>query len=324
MKTYLETVASSVNDLMKKNNLCIYIGEDVRNGQRTISENFITRYGKKRVIDTPISESAFCGLAVGLALNGFRPIVEFNFSGLVFVSIDQIFNQASKYKQMLGGKKEIPIIYLLPTGTKGGLAAHHSDNPYSLLAHLGIKCFMPTNKKNISKIIKHAYNLKEPVAVFLPVEEFRNTRDLKSKDKNKNFEKLLDSTSKKTFDLSIISSGTTISICYDAITKLDKKQSSRCSLYGINDLLIGKDTEKKIAKVKSKKILIVDDSPSGFGLSSQIELILRRNKKIVFNEISSITRNSNFIPFNKKLENKIRPTELKIRNKIVRMLNENN
>ena len=69
------------------------------------------------------------------ALNGFRPIVEFNFSGLVFAH-RPIFNQASKYKQMLGGKKNIPID--MATGTKGGLAAHHSDNPYSILTHLGM------------------------------------------------------------------------------------------------------------------------------------------------------------------------------------------
>ncbi len=257
-------------------------------------------------------------------MNGFRPIVEFNFSGLVFVSIDQIFNQASKYKKMLGGKKDIPIIYLLPTGTKGGLAAHHSDNPYSILTHLGIKSFMPTNKKNIPKIINYAYSLREPVAIFLPVEEFRNIKNILPLNKNKNFEKLYSSKLKKPFDLSIISSGTTISICCEALKKINSKLYSRCSLYGINDLLIGNETEKEISKINSKKILIVDDSPFKFGLGSQIELILRRKKKIVFKQIDSITRNSNFIPFNKYLENNVRPTEEKVRNKIIRMLDEKN
>ena len=95
-------------------------------------------------------------------------------------------------------------------------------------------------------------------------------------------------------------------------------------MYGINDLLIGNETEKEISKINSKKILIVDDSPFKFGLGSQIELILRRKKKIVFKQIDSITRNSNFIPFNKYLENKVRPTEEKVRNKIIRMLDEKN
>ena len=79
-------------------------------------------------------------------------------------------------KKCLGNKKDVPIIYILPTGTKGGLAGHHSDNPYSTLTHLGIKCFMPCLIQEIKPIINYAYSLKEPVAIFLPVEEFRNKR----------------------------------------------------------------------------------------------------------------------------------------------------
>ena len=164
--TYLETVAYTINSLMKKNPKCIYLGEDVKSGQRGISDGFIKRYGERRVIDTPISESAFTGLALGLAISNYRPIVEFNFAGLIYVCLDQIFNQASKFKKMSGDKKDVPIIYILPTGTKGGLAGHHSDNPYSTLTHLGIKCFMPCLIQEIKPIINYAYSLKEPVAIF--------------------------------------------------------------------------------------------------------------------------------------------------------------
>ena len=65
--TYLETVAHTINSLMKKNSKCIYLGEDVKSGQRGISDGFIKRFGKHRVIDTPISESAFTGLALGFS-----------------------------------------------------------------------------------------------------------------------------------------------------------------------------------------------------------------------------------------------------------------
>ena len=97
--------------------------------------------------------------------------------------MDQIFNQASKFKQMSGGKKNVPIIYLLPTGTKGGLAGHHSDNPYSVLAHLGIKSYMPSHASEVESIINLAYSKKEPVAIFLATEEFRNNRKIKKTNK---------------------------------------------------------------------------------------------------------------------------------------------
>tara|TARA_B100001057_G_scaffold501283_1_gene623172 strand:- start:15171 stop:16142 length:972 start_codon:yes stop_codon:yes gene_type:complete len=316
---YLESVALAVDKLMRKDKKCIYLGEDVRSGQRGISVNFLKKYGKKRVLDTPISESGFCGFALGAAIAGFKPIVEFNFAGLVFVSMDQIFNQASKFKQMSGGKKNVPIIYLLPTGTKGGLAGHHSDNPYSVLAHLGIKSYMPSHASEVESIINLAYSKKEPVAIFLATEEFRNNRKIKKTNKAIGLKKLYSKKNKT--ELAIICTGTSIDKSINALEYFDNKIKSKCSLFGLNDLSIDQNTEKKILNIKSNKFLIVDDSPSKFGLSSQIELLLRKNRNIKKNNILVVTRKSNFIPFNEKLENDIRPTQLKIKNKISQMLN---
>ena len=157
MMTYLESVAKAVDSLMKNNKICIYLGEDVRSGQRGISDGFIKKYGPERVVYTPISESSFSGYALGLAIANYRPIVEFNFAGLVYVCLDQLFNQASKFKKMSGDKKNVPIIYVLPTGTKGGLAGHHSDNPYSTLSHLGIQSFMPLHSGEVENVFRYAY-----------------------------------------------------------------------------------------------------------------------------------------------------------------------
>ncbi len=315
---YLESVAYAVDKLMKKDKKCLYIGEDVRSGQRGISVNFLKKYGKKRVLDTPISESAFCGFALGAAIAGYKPIVEFNFAGLIFVSLDQIFNQASKFKQMSGGKKNVPIIYLLPTGSKGGLAGHHSDNPYAILTHLGIKSYMPTHASEVESIFKLAYSKKEPVAIFLATEEFRNTRNIKKTIKATGLQKIY--SSKNNNELTIICTGTSIEKSIKALQSCDNNKKNKCSLYGLNDLYIEDETKKKILKINSKKFLIVDDSPSKFGISSQLELIIRRNKDIKKQNIFSITRQDNFIPFNEKLENIVRPTESKIKNKIYQML----
>ena len=317
---YLESVAYAVDKLMKKDKKCLYIGEDVRSGQRGISVNFLKKYGEKRVLDTPISESAFCGFALGAAIAGYKPIVEFNFAGLIFVSLDQIFNQASKFKQMSGGIQKVPIIYLLPTGSKGGLAGHHSDNPYAVLAHLGIKSYMPTHASQVGSIFKLAYAKKEPVAIFLATEEFRNTRNLKNTIKATGLQKLYSEQNNN--ELAIICTGTSIEKSIKALETCDNKKKSKCSLYGLNDLSIDAETEKKILSINSKKFLIVDDSPAKFGISSQVELIIRRNKNIKKQNIISITRQSNFIPFNEKLENTIRPTQLKIKNKIYYMLKD--
>ena len=318
--TYLESVAKAVDSLMKNNKRCIYLGEDVRSGQRGISDGFIKKYGSERVVDTPISESAFSGYALGLAIANYRPIVEFNFAGLVYVCLDQLFNQASKFKKMSGDKKNVPIIYVLPTGTKGGLAGHHSDNPYSTLSHLGIQSFMPLYSGEVENVFRYAYKKKEPIAIFLPVEEFRNVHKFNSdKSKVPGLKKLIGS--KKTFSkISIICTGTTLSKCVNAMETIKIKLNSSISLLGLSDLSISKSTAISISKVKSKKILIVDDSPASFGLSSEIELILRRSGRFKKEDIQVIPRVSNFIPFNKDLEDNVRPTENKIRKKLLMML----
>ena len=251
MKTYLETVAHTIKSLMLKDKKCIYIGEDVRSGQRGISDGFVKIFGKDRVIDTPISESAFCGYAVGLAINDFRPIVEFNFAGLIFVSLDQIFNQASKFKQMSGNKKDIPILYLLPTGTKGGLAGHHSDNPYSVLSHLGIKSYMPTHVNEVSSIIKYAYKEREPIALFLPVEEFRNNYNFEIKKKYPTLNLLVKSILKD--KLAIICTGTTISKCLGALNSIKTSERKMISFYSLSDLSFSEITKKKTDEDKIKK-----------------------------------------------------------------------
>ena len=318
MKTYLETVANTIKSLMLKDKKCIYIGEDVRSGQRGISDGFVKIFGKDRVVDTPISESAFCGYAVGLAINNFRPIVEFNFAGLIFVSLDQIFNQASKFKQMSGNKKDVPILYLLPTGTKGGLAGHHSDNPYSVLSHLGIKSYMPTHVNEVNSIIKYAYKEREPIALFLPVEEFRNKYNFKVKTKYPTLNLLIKSIFKD--KLSIICTGTTISKCLGALNSIKISQKKVISFYSLSDFSFSEITKKKLMKIKSKKILIVDDSPGMYGLSAQIELILRKSRNFTQGAIVDLSRKSNFIPFNQSLENIIRPSEKMIKKTILKLL----
>ena len=101
---------------------------------------------------------------------------------------------------------------------------------------------------------------------------------------------------------------------------MKSKLNSSISLFGLSDLSIAKSTVVSISKVKSKKILIVDDSPANFGLSSEIELILRRSGRFKKEDIQIISRESNFIPFNKDLEDNVRPTENKIRKKLLMML----
>ena len=125
----------------------------------------------------PISESAFTGLALGLAISGHNVFVEFNFAGLVYLGLDQIFNQAHKYNEMMNTDLPLSLTYVLPTGTRGGLAGHHSDNPYALTMHLGIPSYMPSNSIDMQIIMNKLYTDRRPTALYLPVASFQSTTE---------------------------------------------------------------------------------------------------------------------------------------------------
>ena len=176
---------------------------------------------------------------------------------------------------------------------------------------------MPSLIQEIKPIINYAYSLKEPVAIFLPVEEFRNDYKFIIKESNQpGLKKIL---SNKHTKISLICTGTSLTTTLDGFSLLDVKIKKKCEIYSLSDLSLDNKTKISLKKIKNKKILIIDDSPEDFGLVSEI---LRNFDSKDNKNIEYVTRSSNFIPFNKKLEDSVRPTKVKVRNKILNMISK--
>ena len=108
----------------------ILMGEEVAeyNGAYKVSQGMLDEFGEKRVIDTPIAELGFAGIATGAAMNGLRPIVEFMTFNFSLVAIDQVINSAAKMNSMSGGDSSpVPMVFRGPTGSAGQLGAQHSQ-----------------------------------------------------------------------------------------------------------------------------------------------------------------------------------------------------
>ena len=147
----------------------IMVGENIRGVKRPETAGLDGAFGADRVIDMPISESAFTGFATGAALSGGRPIVEFQVSSLIFVAFDQLVNQAAKLPLMLGGQRHLPVTYLIMgAGAGGGRAGQHSDNPYPFLMHAGIKTVIPSTPRDAKGLMIAAIREDDPVALFAP------------------------------------------------------------------------------------------------------------------------------------------------------------
>src|SRR5436853_4323606 len=126
---FREALREAMTEEMRKDDRVFLMGEEVAqyNGAYKVSQGMLEEFGEGRVIDTPIAELGFAGIAVGAAMNGLRPIVEFMTFNFSLVAIDQVINSAAKMYSMSGGQYSVPIVFRGPTASAGQLGAQHSQ-----------------------------------------------------------------------------------------------------------------------------------------------------------------------------------------------------
>ena len=175
MKTiqFREAICEAMSEEMRRDESIYLMGEEVAeyNGAYKASKGMLDEFGAKRVIDTPISELGFAGIATGSAINGNRPIVEFMTFNFSLVGIDQIINNAAKIRQMSGGQFNCPIVFRGPTASAGQLAATHSQAFESWFANTpGLKVVVPSNPADAKGLLKSAIRDDDPV-IFMESEQ---------------------------------------------------------------------------------------------------------------------------------------------------------
>ena len=176
--SFQQAINEALDQEMSRDESVIVMGEDVVGGQGADGEMDawggvlgVTKglYGKHgdRVMDTPISESAFIGAAIGAASSGSRPVVELMFNDFLGVCFDQIFNQAAKFRYMFGGKAKTPVVIRTMIGSGFRAAAQHSQSLYSLFTHIpGLKCVVPATPYDAKGLLIEAIRDDDPVIFF--------------------------------------------------------------------------------------------------------------------------------------------------------------
>lgn len=169
---YREALREAMNEEMRRDASVYLMGEEVAeyNGAYKVSQGMLDEFGPDRVIDTPIAELGFAGIAVGSAANGLRPIVEFMTFNFSLVAIDQIINSASKLMSMSGGQYSCPIVFRGPTGNAGQLSSQHSSNFENWFANTpGLKVVVPSNPADAKGLLKSAIRDNNPI-IFMESE----------------------------------------------------------------------------------------------------------------------------------------------------------
>ena len=167
--TISEAINEAIREEMRRDETVVLLGEDVAapGGVLKVTQGILDEFGPSRVIDTPISEAGFTGLAVGGAVTGIRPIVEIMFGDFLTLSMDQLVNQAAKIHYMSGGKFTVPLVVRTTLGAGRRAAAQHSQSLQAWVSHIpGLKVALPSTPYDAKGLLKTAIRDNNPVVFF--------------------------------------------------------------------------------------------------------------------------------------------------------------
>jgi len=167
--TYAEAAVEAIQEEMEKDTTIFYMGEDVGRfgGVYGTTKSLWEKFGEDRVRDTPLSEAAIIGYALGAAITGMRPIAEIMFADLLCLAMDQIVNQVAKIRYMSGGKIKVPLVIRVPLGGLRRAAAQHSQHLESWFVHTpGLKIITPSSPYDVKGLLKTAIKEDNPIISF--------------------------------------------------------------------------------------------------------------------------------------------------------------
>src|SRR3954452_13495061 len=163
---FREALREAMNEEMRRDDRVFLMGEEVAeyNGAYKVSQGMLDRFGARRVIDTPIAEEGFCGIGIGAAMVGLRPIVEFMTFSFSWVAFDQIVNNAANMRYMSGGQFAVPMVFRGSSGMAGCLAATHSHRLEAWFAQIpGLTVILPGTPADAKGLLKSAIRSDDPV-----------------------------------------------------------------------------------------------------------------------------------------------------------------
>jgi pyruvate dehydrogenase E1 component beta subunit len=302
---------------MERDENVFLCGEEVAeyNGAYKVSEGMLAKFGPKRVIDTPISETGFAGLGIGAAMTGLRPIVEFMSWSFTFVCFDQIVNNAANVRYMSGGQYKVPIVFRGGNGFAHQLGATHSHRTEALWARVpGLVVIAPATPYDAKGLLKSAIRSDDPVC-FLESEKLLN-----DKGEVPEGEYTLPI---GVADIKRTGSDVTL-VCWSQTVKVCLKAAELLAAEGISAEVIDLRTLRPLDKqcivdsvAKTHRLLIVDEDWPYCGMGAGI---MAEVYDAVFDDldapIARLCSEDAPIPFNHYLEADMRPDAAKVVKKV--------
>src|SRR5260370_19702604 len=272
--TMAEAVREALAQEMRRDPRVFIMGEDVAEGGTPfkVLKGLVDEFGTERVMDTPISEAGFTGIALGSAMTGMRPVVDIMFGDFLFIALDQIANQAAKVHYMSGGKLKAPIVIRTTLGATRRSAAQHSQSLHALVSHIpGLKVALPSTPYDAKGLMKTAIRDANPVIYFedkmmyqlkglVPEGEYTipfGVADIKRPGS----------------DISIVATSSMVHVALAAAEILDKLGISAEVIDPRTTFPLDKQTLIESAK-KTSRAIVIDEGYEGYGVTAEIASVI--------------------------------------------------
>jgi pyruvate dehydrogenase E1 component beta subunit len=311
---FLQAINQALREELRRDEKVVLIGEDVHTGTFGETKGIFEEFGPERVVSTPISESGFTGAAVGAAIGGLRPVVEFMTSDFMFVAMDQLVNQAAKTRYMTGGQATIPVTFMA-LNMGGGAAGQHSDNTAAYFVHTpGFKVVMPSTPYDAKGLLKAAIRDDNPVIYFMEFKLFMNRQEVPDEDYTVPIGQGIVRREGK--DVTIVGAGYSN---YLALQVAEKLANEGISVEVVDPRTLSPLDEDVILKsvAKTGRLVVCDDDWRQCSFASEVSAIVaEKGFDYLKAPIVRVTRAQVPVPHSPMLEREMLPSEEKLMNAV--------
>jgi len=307
--TWSQAMNEAIAEEMRRDERVFILGEDVAEAGTPfkVTSGLVEEFGTQRVLDTPISEPGFMGMAVGAAMTGMRPIVDLMFGDFIYLIMDQLANQAAKQHYMSGGALTVPLVVRTNMGATRRSAAQHSQSLQALVAHIpGLKVAIPSTPYEVKGLMKAAIRDNNPVIIF----EDKLSYQMKGEVPEEEYIIPLGQANvvSQGNDISLIATSSMVQVCEAAAVAL-ARQGISAEVISVRTISPLDDATLVNSVKKTGRAIVVDQGHQSFGVTS--EIVARLNEQAFYYLDAPLTRIGAMdvpIPFSPALEDLTVPT----------------
>jgi pyruvate dehydrogenase E1 component beta subunit len=320
-----DAIIMAMSEEMRRDENVFLMGEDVGifGGDFGTSVGMLEEFGKERVRDTPISENAISGAAIGAAMTGMRPIVDVTFMDFVVYMMDNIVNQAAKTRYMFGGKGQIPVVFRCAAGGGVGSAAQHSQSLEAWFTHIpGLKVVAPGTPADVKGILKAAIRDNNPV-IFLEYKAQFNMKGEVPLDPDFVLPIGKADIKKEGKDVSVITYGRMLERVMQAAKEVEEAEGVSVEVVDLRTLK-PLDKEAVLESVKKTgKVLLVNDAHKTGGFIGEVAATIAESDAFDYldGRILRLAGEDVPIPYNQTLEAAMIPSVERIKKYILKLVN---